>query len=873
MRRFFLALLLIIGLVLPTSAQVTLKKQGQDLLMENQYLKLIIQPLRGGVVDSCIDKTTNKELLNKFGNSFGDVGGLGTLRLANQTWPGNEWDRGHFQLVEELVTEKEARVKLVYTAVDDQNLGLKAIKEFILRSGERIITVNLSFVNEGNNGHDFSPWIHNVIATKDTFMVRANGPKQFPVGADYFYEPGRNWIGGINSTGELIYANMDFQNVLRLYFSYWNGFHSLEWVYNAVHLEPGESWSTTFSYAINSGLPRADFVTPELAAGLERNTQNFNLNLLPNKDLGTAVVKAVAVDLKTQKTFELPEQEVQLAVGKKISIPYQNQSGSIKVTAQLYQDGKPMQFGIDIWPVTEIDLYDPITEREEPTAGFEPWAKGIGPYQYIQPRVLEQNLLLKNNEFSIWTGDSLIRYFPQDKVQGSVGDTIKVSAAKAEAESFQIAIRAEKEEFSLVKVVVEPVVDQQGKVVSEVEVNLVDYINTIVPSGFRRSTPIGRYPDPLLLTNTGNIPAGENRVWWVNLRVAPDATAGLYQSQIKIFQGNNLIATFPYELEVYNFQLPAQAELKTDIGLWAERMNQVLPKVGYKGTPQDFYQETLKLFLRNRVSPREKKINWSNPAQGAMEAQRLVQMGMNTITIPSRASNLEEICDELRSRDLLDLAFIYSPYDEAPASRYPEVKKYSDEIHARVPDIKILGTIYGEDPKLLYGAINIWCRMLEKSSFVDERIAAGDEFWNANAPFMHLENEQFVNRNFFWQLPAYRFNGILFWNAVGGYGNDDPWSDPMVAGVNGNAHFIYPHQDGALSSIRWEVFRDGIEDYDYLMLLQKEVERIGECGGDLVAQAEEILSELKLEGFSSKKELYNNREQIARLIEQLQALR
>ena len=221
----------------------------------------------------------------------------------------------------------------------------------------------------------------------------------------------------------------------------------------------------------------------------------------------------------------------------------------------------------------------------------------------------------------------------------------------------------------------------------------------------------------------------------------------------------------------------------------------------------------------------------------------------------------------------MEMAFIYSPYDEAPASLYPEVKKFSEGLYARIPDIKILGTIYDEEPSALYGAIDIWSRSPEKSKFVDERLAAGDEFWTANAPFIALEEEPFVNRNFFWTLPAYGYTGILFWNAVGGYGNDNPWEDPMVAGVNGNAHLIYPHKDGPLSSTRWEIVRDGIEDYDYLVLLEKEVSRVGNRDQELFEQAQAIISQLTLEGFKTKDELYATREKIARLIEKFRALK
>ena len=39
-----------------------------------------------------------------------------------------------------------------------------------------------------------------------------------------------------------------------------------------------------------------------------------------------------------------------------------------------------------------------------------------------------------------------------------------------------------------------------------------------------------------------------------------------------------------------------------------------------------------------------------------------------------------------------------------------------------------------------------------------------------------------------------------------------------VTPVNGDGFLVYPGPEGPVNSIRWEVIRDGIEDYDYLVL-------------------------------------------------------
>ena len=107
-------------------------------------------------MDSCIDKLTNKEQLNKFAESFGEVGGLATLRVAGQKWPGNEWDRATYKVESVYCDGSVGRVVISYLSETEQNSGLQAFKEYVLAEKDRTFTVTLKFRNNSDLAGLFS---------------------------------------------------------------------------------------------------------------------------------------------------------------------------------------------------------------------------------------------------------------------------------------------------------------------------------------------------------------------------------------------------------------------------------------------------------------------------------------------------------------------------------------------------------------------------------------------------------------------------------------------------------------------------------------------------------------------------------------------
>jgi len=134
------------------------------------------------------------------------------------------------------------------------------------------------------------------------------------------------------------------------------------------------------------------------------------------------------------------------------------------------------------------------------------------------------------------------------------------------------------------------------------------------------------------------------------------------------------------------------------------------------------------------------------------------------------------------------------------------------------------------------------------------------------APYctLFIDHHAIEMRMWLWQTWKYGVDGVLIWStnywtsdaAYPGPEAQDPWEDPMgwvsgystsagtkIAWGNGDGRLVYPpnrdpadtttlYRSGPVNSIRWEMLRDGMEDYEYFHLLRSLVEEAEKEGRD-----------------------------------------
>ncbi len=218
-----------------------------------------------------------------------------------------------------------------------------------------------------------------------------------------------------------------------------------------------------------------------------------------------------------------------------------------------------------------------------------------------------------------------------------------------------------------------------------------------------------------------------------------------------------------------------------------------------------------------------------------------------------------QLQNHLEQRGWLDKAYIYW-FDEPEPKDYEFVKNGMEEIKLAGPKLPRMLT---EEPgEHLAGSVDIWCPILHMfdPAAAAQRQQLGEKIWwyvctGPKQPYPGLFIDHDAVELRIWQWMSWKWNvqGILVWAsnywsspcAFPSPKTQNPWQDPMsyVSGYggeptgyigywgNGDGRFLYPvNRDvendkrkflaGPVSSFRWEMLREGLEDYEYFWILK-----------------------------------------------------
>ena len=376
-----------------------------------------------------------------------------------------------------------------------------------------------------------------------------------------------------------------------------------------------------------------------------------------------------------------------------------------------------------------------------------------------------------------------------------------------------------------------------------------------------------------------DLPPQQTHGFWIDIYVPKAAKAGKYRGYYLVCANGQPSKKITVALSVWDFALPDTPTMQTALGSPAMRLRTYYAdraKASKELEPTDWnaIENQCAAEVSNHrinatppaalVTPQHQPDgSWRIPSEELIKLRKFldrydvnaVQVARPQSIVKDPEAEHDKLYAWLRAFDQAAAelnrphVMFYTYLSDEPSSeeRYRFVRKWGSAIRAAKSVVKVL-VVEQTIPKNekwgnLYGAVDIWCPLfsLHDEASAARRMAMGEMFWC----YTCLESRQPTPRwaidvplmNY--RVPAwiawrYGMSGILYWgNMVYWKEVDDPWISPKTYRnkynakivYNGEGTLLYPGRavgyDGIVPSLRIKALRDGIEDFEYLAILER----------------------------------------------------
>lgn len=455
----------------------------------------------------------------------------------------------------------------------------------------------------------------------------------------------------------------------------------------------------------------------------------------------------------------------------------------------------------------------------------------------------------EENIMDIWFSHPFTKVKPESQSNGI--DSYKIYMAKNEYEGCQITLRSN-EKLSGLDISIAPVINETGDTLSA-EILRVHQIET-QKNDF--------YPDPLTPAKPEFILEPEKSLsFFIKLKSEVASVAGDYTSKIIIKQNNEIISTIPFEIKVWNFALPDSSNCATAVGLNKSEISK-MHNVSNEIDQNRLYKAYYDYLLDNKICAYTLPYDILDDRADEYLNNPLV----TNFIIPYSDDDevIKSYYNKLSSNSEWFKKGVFYPLDEPRCNEHLyALKDICDRLENLYPSYQIVTPFFLDlqvDNKtdsidFMTDIVNVWCpksymyissniysaeQLNRYPSFGDrmaERKLNGDRVWwyvcwEPGDPYcnMFVDMPGVMHRILFWQQKFYDVDGFLYWSS--NYWSDvqDPWTDmrtvkDLSLDVFGDGSLLYNGNkagiDGPAGSLRIEAIRDGIEDFDMLVIAEK----------------------------------------------------
>ncbi len=483
---------------------------------------------------------------------------------------------------------------------------------------------------------------------------------------------------------------------------------------------------------------------------------------------------------------------------------------------------------------------------------------------------------------TLWTTIPMEKVLKEAAPPEATGDAIQIYAAKNESEPFQIVVRANADSTTTLSM---PAFSGPGSIprieirrVGYVKIDKPSDATSIksgfVPDPLEHTTFGANEPTK----------GGENQPFWVTVTVPEDAAAGDYTSTLTVTV-NGTAQAVPVKLHVFDFALPKKIGFDGNWNLSFEALggsaslaaveklktwlfeHRIVPSsvawpagLNYNGgidydCATGTFSEKANDYDFSRLGPKYiDGVGWNGTGFPSFQVMTFVNNStprpqnfcgvdrgpdhFGTAAYNAEWSKLLKAIDaKVVEKGWQKKAYYYVQNEPQNQADYDVAAHLASIAKTAAPNLRIAVSEepkpeIAENPRGNGKTYDLWWADLShfEPSYAKTRQAKGEEVWwyflyGDRPPYFNpiaIDHAGIESRIGFFAAWKYRIRGFAYYS-VTGWGAD-PYQNPRPEGtdMNGDGFLLYPPKNGELtSSIRWELLREGEEDFEYLLLLAK----------------------------------------------------
>lgn len=479
----------------------------------------------------------------------------------------------------------------------------------------------------------------------------------------------------------------------------------------------------------------------------------------------------------------------------------------------------------------------------------------------------------------LWTTTTMDKVLREAAPPTAAGEALQMHAARNEFEPLQIVVRADAAADITLELgpFTGPGTIERREVHRVDYVRIAEPSDPAAIASSQIPDPLV----PVAWSDVHAAPAGENQPFWITVFVPPDAAPGDYEATLTVTIAGASQA-IPVKLHVFDFALPAEIGFDGNWNASFEALggSESLEKVealknffherrlvpgsvawpaGLNYTGGIAYDCASGTFLAednaydfSQLGPKYiEGVGWNGVGFPSFQIMQFVD---NSTPRPQEFCGVDRGPDHygtdaynaewskllaaieayLVERGWQDRGYYYVQNEPQGPEDYDVAAFLADLAKTAAPNLRLA---ISEEPKPEivehaqangHGYDLWWADLSEfEPTYAKTRQAAGDTVWwyflyGDLPPHFNpitIDHAGIETRIAHWAAWKYRIRGFAYYS-VTGWGAD-PYAEPRPQGTNqnGDGFLLYPPQNGQpVTSIRWELLREGVEDFEYLRL-------------------------------------------------------